>query len=97
MIHATDSKNLNKKKDPSEDIRIQLRNRNKIVMGAEGGTWVERGRGRGIVGSGMGRDMRKVHRARRMNGNLQLPELGGVCGKKSQRPKMGEASRSQCG
>ena len=53
---------------------------------------------RGIERSGMRGDRREDQRVRRMNRNLQLPEVGseGIF-RKSQRPEMEEALRSQCG
>ena len=48
----------------------------------------------GQVGSGLQRDRGQTEAARRMNGNLQLLGIGEIF-RKSQRPGMGEALRSQ--
>jgi hypothetical protein len=57
----------------------------------------KRGRGKG-AGLGMGGDRTEAQWARRMNGNMQLLDVGdGGTSKKSQRPEMGENPRTQCG
>jgi hypothetical protein len=43
------------------------------------------------------RDRRETHRAKRINGNMQLPSKGvGEISRKSERSGMGEAPRTQC-
>ena len=39
--------------------------------------WLGEREDNGEAGSGMGRDRREAHRARRMNGNMQLPGFEG--------------------
>ena len=64
MIQLKDLTTLNKKEDQSVDTSILLRRGNKIITGGTGIKGSQRERGRIGEGSGMGRDRRKVEKAR---------------------------------
>ena len=82
-------------------LEYHLEEGNKIVMGGrerEESRWRgEQKRNRG-AGSGVGKDRRDTERARRMNGNLQLPGKGQLEEIFTQFPIPGrkEVPRNQC-